>query len=144
MAPTLFSMMFSAMLSDAFQDCDDGFPIRYLFDGKLFNLCKVASQIKGADRRPRWALLRWHGKERKKQEAMNRVWQAYDNYALKLSTQKTWVVFQPAPGKPYSEQTITVNWERLHVVDNFTYLDLFRYHIFALRDKTMRYQVYML
>ena len=29
MAPTLFSMMFSAMLTDAFQDVDAGFPIRY-------------------------------------------------------------------------------------------------------------------
>ena len=28
MAPTLFSMMFSAMLTDAFQDVDAGFPIR--------------------------------------------------------------------------------------------------------------------
>ena len=37
MALTLFSMMFSAMLSDAFHDCDAGFPIMYRFDGKLFN-----------------------------------------------------------------------------------------------------------
>ena len=33
MAPTLFSIMFSAMLTDAFQDVDAGFPIRYRFDG---------------------------------------------------------------------------------------------------------------
>ena len=38
MAPTLFSMMFSAMLTDAFQDIDARFPIRYRFDGKLLNL----------------------------------------------------------------------------------------------------------
>ena len=38
MAPTLFSMMVSAMLTDAFQDDDAGFPIRYRFDGKLLNL----------------------------------------------------------------------------------------------------------
>ena len=41
MAPTLFSMIFSAMLTDAFQDCDAGFPIRYRFDGKLFNLKRL-------------------------------------------------------------------------------------------------------
>ena len=40
MAPTLFSMMFSAMLMDAFQDCDTGFPIRYCFDG-------MSSTLKG-------------------------------------------------------------------------------------------------
>ena len=38
MAPTLFSMMFSAMLLDAFQDSDTGFPIRYRFDGNIYNL----------------------------------------------------------------------------------------------------------
>ena len=31
MAPTLFSMMFSAMLMDAIQDSDTSFPIRYRF-----------------------------------------------------------------------------------------------------------------
>ena len=41
MAPTLFSMMFSAMLTDAFQDVDAGFPIRYHFDGKLLNLRRL-------------------------------------------------------------------------------------------------------
>ena len=37
LAPTLFSMMFSAMLTAAFQDVDSSIPIRYRFDGKLFN-----------------------------------------------------------------------------------------------------------
>ena len=31
-------MMFSAMLTDAFQDGDNGIRIRYRFDGKLFNV----------------------------------------------------------------------------------------------------------
>ena len=38
MAPTLFSMMFSTTLTDAFQDVDAGFQNRYRFDGKLLNL----------------------------------------------------------------------------------------------------------
>ena len=37
MAPTLFSMMFSNMLTDAFHDCDAGFPIRHRSNGKLLN-----------------------------------------------------------------------------------------------------------
>ena len=41
MALTLFSMMFSAMLTDSFQDVDAGFPIRYRFDGKLLNLRRL-------------------------------------------------------------------------------------------------------
>ena len=40
-APTLFSMMFSVMLTDAFQDFDAGFPIRCHFDDKLFNLKRI-------------------------------------------------------------------------------------------------------
>ena len=42
--PTLFSMMFSAMLTDAFQNCDSEFPIRYHFDGKLFNQTKLQAK----------------------------------------------------------------------------------------------------
>ena len=44
MAPTLFSMMFSAMLTDAFQDVDAVFPIRYRFDGKLLNLRRLRAK----------------------------------------------------------------------------------------------------
>ena len=35
LASTLFSMVFSAMLIDAFQDGDSGIPIRYRFGGKF-------------------------------------------------------------------------------------------------------------
>ena len=45
MAPTLFSMMFSAMLTDVFQDVDAGFPIRYRFDG-LLNLRRLQAKSK--------------------------------------------------------------------------------------------------
>ena len=42
LASTLFSMMFSAMLTDAFQDGDNGIPIRYRFNGKL---CKTKVHV---------------------------------------------------------------------------------------------------
>ena len=38
--------MFSAMLTDAFQDGDNGIPIRYCFDGKLFNLRRLQAKSK--------------------------------------------------------------------------------------------------
>ena len=44
LASTLFSMMFSAMLTDAFQEGDNGIPIRYRFDGKLFNLRRLQAK----------------------------------------------------------------------------------------------------
>ena len=48
MAPTLFSMMFSAMLIDAFQKSDAGFPIRWQsgFDGNIFNLRRLQAKTK--------------------------------------------------------------------------------------------------
>ena len=46
MAPTLFSIMFSAMLMDAFQDSDTAFPIRYRFDGNIFNLRRLQAKPK--------------------------------------------------------------------------------------------------
>ena len=46
MAPTLFSMMFSSMLTDAFQDVDAGFSLMYRFDGKLLNLRRLQAKSK--------------------------------------------------------------------------------------------------
>ena len=46
LAPTLFSIMFSVMLLDDFQDDDNGIPIRYRPDGKLFNLRRLQAKFK--------------------------------------------------------------------------------------------------
>ena len=46
LASTLFSMIFSAMLTDAFQDGDNSIPIEYRFDGKLFNLRRLQAKPK--------------------------------------------------------------------------------------------------
>ena len=46
LAQTLLSMMFSAMLTHAIQDCDYSFPIRYRFDGKLFNIRRLQAKSK--------------------------------------------------------------------------------------------------
>ena len=56
------------------------------------------------------------------QGAVDRMSKACDNFQLTISTKKTEVVHQPAPGKPYSEPTFTVNGQKLQVVDKFTYL----------------------
>ena len=127
MAPTLFSMMFSAMLTDAFQDVDAGFPIRYRFDGKLLNLRRLQAKSKVqtdvVDKLFYADDLAENAKsEEKMQGAVDRMSKACDNFQLTISTKKTEVVHQPAPGKPYSEPTISVNGQKLQVVDKFTYL----------------------
>ena len=128
LAPTLFSMMFSAMLTAAFQDDDNGIPIRYRFDGKLFNLrrlqtkSKVQAEVLGvflfADDMAKGAPT-----EEKMQNGVDQESDSCDNYDLTISIKKTEVVYQPAPGnKPYKETNITVKGQRLQGVDKFTYL----------------------
>ena len=48
LASLLFSILFSAMLTDAFQDADNGIhvPIGYRFDGKFFNLRRLQAKSK--------------------------------------------------------------------------------------------------
>ena len=127
LAPTLFKMMFSAMLTAAFQDDDNGIPIRYRFDGKLFNLRRLQAKFKVqtevldeflfAD-----DMAKGVPTEEKMQNGVDQVSDSCDNYDLTISIKKTEVGYQPAPGKPYKEPTITVKGRRLQVVDKFTYL----------------------
>ena len=127
---TLFSIMFSAMLTDVFQDVDAGFPIRCRFDGKLLNLRRlqarskvqtdVVNKLLYADDLAENA--KSEGKMQGAVDMVDRMSKACDNFQLTISTKKTEVVHQPAPGKPYSEPTITVNGQKLQVVDKFTYL----------------------
>ena len=127
LAPTLFNIMFSAMLPDAFQDGENGIPIRYCSDGKLFNLrmlqakSKVQKEVLDkflfADDMAKGAPT-----EEKMQNGVDQVSDSCDSYDLTIRIKKTEVVYQPAPGKPYKEPTITVKCQRLQVVDKFTYL----------------------
>ena len=108
LVPILYSMMFAAMLIDAFQDCDDGFLIRYNFDGKQFNLRRlqvksvvqtgVLQELPHSDDMAKNAST-----EMKMQKTMSRVSQAGDKYDLRISMKKTEVVYQTAHGKPYSD-----------------------------------------
>ena len=48
LAPTLFSMVFAAMLHDASQDNDDGIQLKYRTDGGVFNLRRLKAKTKVA------------------------------------------------------------------------------------------------
>ena len=124
LAPTLFSMVFSAMLSDAFRECASGINIRYRSDGKLFNLRKLqaVTKIKGtivkdllfADDCTLNA-----GDEQEMQQYMDKLSSACGNFSLTISTKKTEVMYQPAPGNQYLDPQILVNAQ---AVESFTYL----------------------
>ena len=126
LASTTFGMMFSAMLSNAFQDGDNGIPIRYRFDGKRFNLRKLQAKSKAQICYMSSSLLiTWQRvlqQRRKCKKGVDQVSDSCDSYDLTISIKKTEVVYQPAPGKPYKEPTITVKGQRQQVVDKFIYL----------------------
>ena len=127
LASTLFSMMFSAILTDAFQDGNSGRPIRYRFDRKLFNLRRLQAKSKVqtevldeflfADDMAKGAPT-----EETMQNGVEQVSDSCDSYDLTISIKKTEVVYPTAPGKPYKELTITGTGQRLQVVEKFTYL----------------------
>ena len=129
LAPTLFSMMFAAMLLEAFRgtDADTGIGIRYRYDGSLFNLRRLQARTKVATDTINDLLFADDcalnaTSERNMQQGVDNFAEACDNFGLTINTKKTEVMHQPAPGKPYIEPNITINGQRLNVVDRFTYL----------------------
>ena len=113
LASTLLRMMFSVKLTDAFQDGDNCIPIRYRFDGKLFNLRRLQAKSK-VQREVLDEFLfvddmaKGAPTEEKMQKAVDQVSDSCDNYDIIISIKMTEVVYQPAPGKPYKEPTFTV------------------------------------
>ena len=107
LAPTLFSMIFSAMLTDAFQNSENGIPIRYRFDGKLFNLrrlqaksnvqTEVLDEFLFADDMENGGAPT----EEKIQKGVDQVSDSCDSYVLTISIKKTEMVYQQDPSKPY-------------------------------------------
>ena len=127
LAPTLFSIMFSAMLSEVFRDADDGITIQYRMDGKLFNLRRLQAKSKVKEATVRDLLFANDcalnaSSEPEMQQSMNKFSSACDSFGLTISTKKTEVMFQPAPRNAYTEPSITVKGETLKVVESFAYL----------------------
>ncbi|KAJ1200347.1 hypothetical protein NDU88_004171 [Pleurodeles waltl] len=128
LAPTLFSVMFSAMLLDAV--CDDeesSIKIRYRTDGRLFNLQRLQAKTKVGEDSACDFLFADDcalntATEPQMQQNMNCFNTACRNFGLTISTKKTHVLHQPAPQKTYTEPTITAEGEILKAVDKFTFL----------------------
>ena len=127
LAPTLFSLMFSAMLTDAFRDTDIGVSIRYRTDGSVFNLRRLQARTKVKTDTINDLLFADDcalnaPSEASMQHSVDKFSNACNNFGLTISTKKTEVMHQPAPGKTYIEPSISVDGHRLNVVDKFTYL----------------------
>jgi len=88
------------MLTDAFRESHVGIGITYRTDGSIFNLRRLQAAT-----------------EADMQCSVDKFYEACNNFGLTISTKKTEVMHQPAPGKPYAEPNITVNRQRLNAVD---------------------------
>ena len=125
LAPILFIMMFSAMLTDAFRSGDIDYKFRT--DGKLFNLRSLQAKTKVQKDIARDFLYADDcalntGTQSNMQESMNRFAKACDDFGLTISIKRIEVMYQPAPNAFYSEPDITVNGEKLTVTEKFIYL----------------------
>ena len=99
--------MFFVILADAFQDCDDCFPIKYRVNGNLFNLWLVAKsmiQTHVLDELLYADCVAQHVLTEKMQETMDRVSQICDNYDLTIRKKKN--------GVGYSQHLESQNWSQ--------------------------------
>ena len=127
LAPTLFSIMFSVMLFDAFSSSDNGIDIWYLTEVSAFKLRRLQAKTKVktdivkkfqfaddcALNATTKAIM---------QNSVDKFSVVCDNFGLTISTKKTEVMHQPVPGKPYIEPNIAIKRQQLIVVEKFTYL----------------------
>ncbi|BHF81140.1 hypothetical protein SprV_0702427000 [Sparganum proliferum] len=133
LAPSLFSLMFSAMLMDAYRDERPpplGIRIAYRTDGQLLNRRRMHFQSRVSTTTVHellfadgCALNTTSGEDM--QRSMNLFSAACENFGLVINAQKTVVMHQPPPpntATPPNAPQINVNGTQLQVVENFPYL----------------------
>nr|VZI53968.1 unnamed protein product [Spirometra erinaceieuropaei] len=129
LAPTLFSLMFSVMLMDAYRDERPGTRIAYRTDGHLLNHRRMNFQSRVSTATVHKLLFADDRalnttSEVEMQRSMDLFSAACENFELVINTQKTVVMHQPPPSSataPNAPQ-INVNGTQLQVVENFPYL----------------------
>ena len=123
LAPTLFGIFFSILLSYAFQNSTDGVFLRTRHDGKLFNLRRLRAKTKVTRVHLREMLfaddaaLASHSIEGL-QRLMDCFSSACNEFGLTISIKKTEVMCQDTSASP----AITISGATLAVVDDFKYL----------------------
>lgn len=127
LAPTLFSLMFSAMMNDAFRNEKPGLDVRVRTDGGLFNLRRLKAKTKTKISRVCELLFADDcalntTSPTDMQHSMDLFATACNDFGLTISTKKTEVMFQPAPREQHHDPHITVNDTTLSSVRRFTYL----------------------
>ena len=129
LAPTPFSLTLSA-----------GIGIRYRYDGSLSNLRRLLAKTKVSTDTINDLLFADDctlnaASEADMHHSIDKFSDACNNFGLTISTKKTEVLHQPIPGKPYVEPNISVNGQRLNIVEKFTYLGSTLSHTVVIDDK---------
>nr|VZH99042.1 unnamed protein product [Spirometra erinaceieuropaei] len=130
LAPTLFSLMFSAMLIDAYRAERPGNRIAYRTDGHLLNQRRMHFKSRVSTTTVHELLFADDcalntTSEEEMQRSMDLFSAACENFGLDINTQKTVVMHQPPPNSataPNAPPQISVNGTQLQVVENFPYL----------------------
>ena len=127
LAPTLFSIYFSVLLSYAFKNCEAGVYIRFRSSGSVFDLSRLKAKTKTLTALIRELLYADDAdfiahSEQDMQLIMDCFSSACKAFGLTISIKKTKVMFTPPPGTEYYEPSIYVEGVRLDVVNTFPYL----------------------
>nr|VZI11182.1 unnamed protein product [Spirometra erinaceieuropaei] len=130
LGPTLFSLMFSAMLMDAYRDERPGIRIAYRTDGHLLNQRRMNLQSRVSTTIVHELLFDDDCalntiSEEEMQRSMDIFSAACENFGLVINTQKTVVMHQPPPNSataPNAPPQISVNGTQLQVGEKFPYL----------------------
>ena len=127
LAPTLFSILFTATLLDAFSNNEDSIKLCSCSDWNLFKLRRLQAQTNVKITSVHDLLFADDcalnaSSEARLQQSMNKFSSACNMFGLTISTQKMQVMCQPAPHTAWPKPRITVKRNALEVVDKFTYL----------------------
>ena len=108
---------------EAFKDSSAGIPIRYRYDRNLFSLRRLQTLSKENETKIRDLLFTDDCalNAATEQREVDQFSSTCDDFGLIINAQKTEVMFQPAPEKPYHKPHILVKRQSLQAVDN-TYL----------------------
>nr|VZI41277.1 unnamed protein product [Spirometra erinaceieuropaei] len=130
LAPTLFSLMFSVMLMDAYRDERPGIRIAYRTDGHLLNQRRMNFQSRVSTTTVHELLFADDcalntTSEEEMQRSMDLSSAACENFGLVINTQKTVIMHQPPPNSATALNAppqISVNGTQLQAVEYFPYL----------------------
>ena len=127
LAPVLFNIFFTAMLSHACSKLEKGIYLKYRLDGSLFDLRRLQAKTKVSTELIQEALfaddcsLNAHS-EADLQIMIDHFAEASQLFGLTISIGKTEVLHQPAPHTNPLPQNITIDGNNLKNTTNFKYL----------------------